>query len=173
MNKDIILIVQSIESLHKTKDELKKFRNFFKFKEKKECKELEALLHEKIQSLMDDKWTISYLFDLQHSLKAYESKLDSFMISNVFISSEENDDNAQNVFHTMYFEDRERNNKIVLDIIGDTITFTIFDNITGNSFSVSSRESVQQSQKKIESVCKKCIVDVLEEYCNYDDGVRV
>ena len=49
---------------------------------------------------------------------------------------------------------------------------TIFDNTTGNSFSVSSSDFVQESQKKIESVCKERLVEMLENYCNSVGGER-
>lgn len=171
MNRDILMIIQSCDTLHEVKRELSKPLSFFKFKDKRECKKLEEMIHAKIKALAEDKWTISYLYDLQYALKAYKSKLSSYM-SDIYISEEEDHSSVQNIFDTMYFNDIKRNNKILLDIVGDNITFTIFDNVTGNSFAVSSREEVQESQKKIESVCKERLVEMLENYCNAVGGER-
>ena len=172
MNKDIILIIDSCDLLNEVKNELKKPLSFFRFKDRKECKDLEQAIHNKIKSLADDKWTASYLFNLQHTLKAYKSKLKSYM-NNIYISEEDDkDDKSRNSFSTMYFKDTKKDNQIILDVIGDHITFTIFDNDTGNSFSVSSDREVQLSQKKIESVCKERLVEMLEDYCNRSNGSR-
>ena len=87
-------------------------------------------------------------------------------MTNIYISEENESTNGHSVFSTMYFTDTAKNNQIILDIISDNITFTVFDNITGNSFSVSSKDVVQPSQKKIESVCKQRLVEMLEDYCD-------
>ena len=172
MNKDILMIIQSCDTLHEVERELSRPFGFFRFKDKKEFKLLKTAINSKIRSLLDDRWTVEYLYDLQYALKAYKSKLDSYM-KDIYISEDNSNPLGTPIFDTMYFNDIKRNNKILLDVVGRNITFTIFDNTTGNSFSVSSSDFVQESQKKIESVCKKCIVDVLEDYCNYDNGVRV
>lgn len=171
MNRDILMIIQSCDTLHEVERELSKPFSFFRFKDKKEFKLLKTAILGKINALADDKWTIAYLYDLQYALKAYKSKLSSYM-TDIYISEEDDHSSAQNIFDTMYFNDIKRNNKIILDIVGDNITFTIFDNATGNSFSVSSNEAVQESQKKIESVCKERLIEMLENYLNAVGGER-
>ena len=171
MNKDILMIIQSCDTLHKVERELSSPFSFFKFKEKRECKKLEQAIHNKINSLKDDKWTVEYLYGLQYALKAYKSKLDSYM-RDIYISEDNSNPLGTPIFDTMYFNDIKRNNKILLDVVGSNITFTIFDNTTGNSFSVSSSDFVQESQKKIESVCKERLVEMLENYCNAVGGER-
>lgn len=166
MNKDIIMIIQACDALKVTKLELSKRNNFFKIKDKRECKQLENMIRSKIKELSEADWTIDYLFSLQHSLKTYKQKFGKRM-KDIYISEDEEDPNSQVVFSTMYFNDIEKDNKIILDIIGDTITFTIFDNSTGNTFSVSSRARVQESQKKIESICKERLIELLESYCDF------
>ena len=170
MNIDIILIIRSCSTLHDVENELNTPLSFFKFKDKKECKKLKEMIHQKINSLVDDVWTIPYLFDLQQTLKFYSSKLDSYMMNKIYISEDEENDPTK--FSSMYFTDIDRDNKIIIDILSDTITFTIFDNHTGNSFSVSSKDKVQGSQKKIESVCKERLMEVLSEYCDCIGGTR-
>ena len=172
MNKDVVMIIQSCDTLHEVKRELSKPFNFFRFKDKRECKELEKMIHLKIKSLAEDKWTISYLYNLQYALKAYKSKLKSYM-RDIYISEDNSNTLGQPIFDTMYFNDINRNNKILLDVVGTNITFTIFDNTTGTSFSVSSSDFVQESQKKIESVCKERLVEMLENYCNMVGGERI
>ena len=165
MNQDIILIIQACDTIHEIKQELSKPSGFLKFGQKKEYKKLKGMVKDKIEELANVEWTIPYLFSLQITLRAYKSKLEPYM-ANVYISEEDEAKNDPSVFSTMYFTDIEKNNQIILDIISDNITFTVFDNNTGNSFSASSKDVVQQSQKKIESVCKQRLVEMLEEYCD-------
>ena len=100
----------------------------------------------------------------------YIALRDYIVIVTILLSANENE---QQIFDTMYFNDIKRNNKILLDVVGRNITFTIFDNTTGNSFSVSSSDFVQESQKKIESVCKERLVEMLENYLNAVGGERI
>lgn len=167
MNKDIIMIIQACDSLRVVKRELSKRNSLFKIKDKRECKQLEAMIRSRIKELTEAEWTIDYLFSLQHALKAYSRKFTRKMMENIYISEDGEDPTSQSVFSTMYFNDTDKNTKIILDIIGDTITFTIFDNTTGNTFSVSSKARVQESQKKIESVCKEILIELLESYCDF------
>lgn len=168
MNKDIIMIIQSCDLLHNVRQDLSKPSSFFKFKDKKECKKMESMIRSKIQDLVNEEWTISYLYSLQYAIKAYKQKLGYDRLKHIYISEDiEDHPNDQSKFDTMYFDDIDKDTKIILDIIGDTITFTIFDNSTGNTFSVSSQLRVQESQKKIESVCKERLVELLESYCDF------
>ena len=171
MNKDILMIIQSCDTLHEVEMELSRPFGFLRFKDKKEFKLLKKAINDKIKSLMDDMWTVGYLYDLQNALKAYKSKLESYM-RDIYISEDNSNPLGQQIFDTMYFNDINRNNKILLDVVGTNITFTIFDNTTGNSFSVSSSDFVQESQKKIESVCKERLVEMLENYLNSVGGER-
>ena len=167
MNKDVILIIQSSDTLWQVKEELSKPFSFFKFKEKKEVKELESQIREKINSFSEHKWTVSYLYDLQNTLYAYKDKLSSFMEEKFYISEVDETENSKSshpTFCDMYFEDIERHNKIILSITGDNINFTIFDEKLGNTFTVSSENQVQESQKKIESVCKQRIIETFLDY---------
>lgn len=185
VNKDIILIIQSSDTLHKVKDELSSPRAFFRFKAKKEAKQLEEQILEKIQSLVNDTWTVQYLYDLQQTLRLYKDKLEDYMkLAMVFISEvdeknadaalskavsaihsqHQENDSSRAFFSDMYFHDKEKGNMIILSVISDNIEFTIFDPRTGNTFSVSSEQEVQSSQKKIESVCKQRLIEVLTGY---------
>lgn len=167
MNKDIILIIRSSDTLWQVKEELSKPLGFLKFKEKKEMKDLESQIRDKINSIVDHDWTVSYLYDLQNALLVYKNKLSSSMEGKFYISEvDENKNNKSShpAFCDMYFFDIERNNKIILSITGDNINFTIFDEKLGNTFTVSSENSVQKSQKKIESVCKQRIIETLLNY---------
>lgn len=169
MNQDIILIIQACDTIHEIKQELSKPLSFFKFYYKKEYKKLKGMVKDSIKGLYDMEWTIPYLFSLQITLKAYKSKLEPYM-TNIYISEENESTNGHSAFSTMYFTDTAKNNQIILDIISDNITFTVFDNTTGNSFSASSKDVVQSSQKKIESVCKQRLIEMLEEYCDNTNG---
>ena len=171
MNKNILMIIQSCDTLHEVERELSRPFGFFRFKDKKEFKLLKTAINSKIRFLLDDRWTVEYLYDLQYALKAYKSKLESYM-KDIYISEDNSNTLGQQIFDTMYFNDIKRNNKILLDIVGSNITCTICDNTTGNSFSVSSSDFVQESQKKIESVCKERLVEMLENYCNSVGGER-
>ena len=176
MNKDIILIIQSSDTLWQVKEELSRPFGFLKFKEKKEMKNLESQIREKINSIADHNWTVSYLYDLQNTLLAYKNKLSSFMEGKLYISEVDENENSKSshpAFCDMYFFDVERNNKIILSITGDNINFTIFDEKLGNTFTVSSENRVQNSQKKIESVCKQRIIETLLDYLDRKGCERI
>lgn len=175
MNKDIIMIIQSSDTLHQVKSELSSsFLSFFKFKSKSEVAKLTALIANKIQSLISDKWTIPYLISLQQSLLFYQDKLSSYSFNKYYISDIKNPEaNTSTIFADMYFHDTDRDNQIILSIIGDNIQFVIFDPRNGNTFSVESKGSVQDSQKRIESVCKQRIIETLTEYLNSTGGERI
>ena len=174
MNKDIILIIQSSDTLHKVKSELSSsFLSFFKFKSKSEVSKLSNLISNKIQLLSLDTWTISYLINLQQTFILYKDTLSSYMNNKFYISDIDDPEvNKSSIFADMYFYDSDKGNQIILSIVGDNIQFTIFDPRTGNTFSVESQGSVQDSQKRIESVCKQRIIEVLTDYLNDTGGKK-
>ena len=69
MNKDILMIIQSCDTLHEVERELSRPFGLFRFKDKKEFKLLKTAINGKIKSLLDDKWTVEYLYDLQYALQ--------------------------------------------------------------------------------------------------------
>lgn len=175
MNKDIILIIQSSDTLHQVKNELSSsFFSFLKFKTKSEVSRLSSMISSKIQSLSSDKWTVSYLIDLQQTFLLYKDKMSSYMLNKFYISDITDPEvNRSSTFADMYFYDSDKGNQIILSIVSDNIEFTIFDPRTGNTFSVSSRDYVQDSQKRIESVCKQRVIEVLTDYLNDIGGERI
>lgn len=167
MDNTFMNIFQSIKSCHDLEQEFSKPFGWIRFKEKREYKKLKDMVKEKINSLYDDEWTVEYIRSMQIWIKAHYIQLREFIGNEVYISEYEpdNEKNDPNTFTTMYFVDQKHKNRIIgLDIVSDNITFNIADLNIGSTFSVESIGKVQPSQKKIESVCKNCIVLMLLRY---------
>lgn len=169
MNLELSNIISACITLHKAEEEVSKKFFLTRKKYRKEIEENRNLIKEKIKSLENDEWTIQYLHDIEESIFLYFDYIKHYMEHYFSIPSyDTNTITDPKKFYDIYFYDNQKENvkdrMIILEIITDNITFTIFDNITGNSFSTSSKYAVQNSQKKIESVCKHCIINCLLEF---------
>lgn len=166
MNTDLVLIFQSIQTIHELEEELSTWKGWFRFRDKREYKELKEKVRNKIESLKDDRWTVKYLRQLEQCIEAFYTIIEDYLGNEVYIRNyNPSEEKTSRVFLPMYFVDeRNKDRVIVLDIVSDNITFRIMELSTGNSFSCSSSDEVQYGQKKIESVCKHCIITMLLRY---------
>lgn len=170
MDNKLLLIFQSIETCHELEKEFSSFWGKFRFREKREYKKIKNQLIDRINSLESDRWTIDYLHKLQKSIEAFYIILKDFFGKELYINTHEIEhEHASNIFLPMYFVDQQKENRlIILTIISNNISFKIYDTKTGNSFVSSSMDEVQPSQKKIESVCKHCLISMIMRYLNND-----
>ena len=168
MHNKLILIFQSIQTAHELDKQFKTFLGWFKFREKREYKQLKKQLIEQINSLNEDRWTVEYLHKLQKSIEAFYLSIKDFFGQELYIPEyDPSQNNSSKIFLPIYFVDQKNKDRlIILEIVSDNITFRIMDTATGNSFTSSSIEEVQSSQKKIESVCKHCLITMIMRYLN-------
>ena len=170
MNIELFSILSACETLHNAEYEINNKFFLFRRKYKKELNTNKSRIREKIQNIINDKWDTKYLFDTQKTIINFYDKLKPFIENRFYIPDVEKINAEDNKFHSMYFFDtdvtKNKNNIIIIDIISDNINFTIFDSNTGNSFIVTSSHEVQESQKKIESVCKHIFVDSIMDFLN-------
>lgn len=175
MNKKIFTILQACSTLSSISEEFNKPFGWLKLSSKRQFRKIlsEYKIEEKIDDLVNDRWTVEYLHSLQNVLFWYRPALTSYMqknspyISDFDIIKEYN----PKIFLPMYFNDTERGTTITMEITSDIIKFVIMDNRTGNTFTAESEGFVQPSQAKIASVCKARLVEMLKLY--YRDCIKI
>lgn len=167
MQNGLLLILQTCDTIKDLNNEFNKPFGWIRFKSKKEFKKLKSQIVDKIYELENDKWDVTYLRSLEETLLAYKTKLDEYF-NEVYIQDYDKFEYNPKIFKPIYFSDLSKARMFILDIIADNITFVIMDTINGNTFSVSSSQEVQSSQKKIEKFCKQKIIEML---LNYLDGI--
>ena len=170
MTNTILAILQCCDSIRELNEEFQKPRGWMKFKEKRECKKLKAQLIPMIDSLLNKKWTIDYLINLERTLLLYWNKLENY-VEEIAISTDSTFTQSLNKFIPMYFSDLENDKMYILDIKANTnITFTIIQTKTGQLLEIVGGESTNDSQKKVEIQCKEKIIKMLK---NYLDDISV
>jgi len=162
MRNDLLLILQSCDSIKLLNDEFNKRFGWLRFFDKIKCNKLKKMLLQKIDELANDKWTVDYLLILQKTLLAYYSKLENYLDD---ISIQDPYVNL-NLFKPMYFTNVNDNHVIILEIVANSIQFTVFDTIKGDTFKTSSAGEVSPSQNKMETICKQKIIAMLKRYLN-------
>lgn len=175
MNKKIFTILRACSTLSSISEEFNKPFGWLKLSSKRQFRKAlsEYKIEEKIDDLVNDRWTIEYLYSLQTVLFWYRPVLMPYMQKNSPYISDFDTIKEYNpkVFLPMYFNDTERNTTITMEVITDIIKFVILDNRTGNTFTTESAEFVQPSQTKIASVCKARLVEMLKLY--YNDCIKI
>lgn len=166
MNSKLYALLRACDTVHQVDKELEGKPFIFNIRKIRSSKKSKEKLQEVIDSFYDDKWTVSYLYDIERTMLVFLKDLEPYFVD--FYISGIKDVGKEPVgmspFHTMYFEDRLRDRIISLDIIAENINFAIMDTKTGNSFMVSSSNEVSESQHKIEEFCKRIFVDFLSDY---------
>ena len=160
MKNKFLLILQSCDRIHDLDNEFKKPFGWLRFKEKKEYKNLKSKLINLIEDLSKDTWTVKYIIDMEFALIAYYSKLEEFMYN--FYIRDWNNESLLNKFKPICITDENR--VYMIEIIANNLTFTIFDTRTGENIQIISGNETSDSQKKIESICKTSIINILKDY---------
>ena len=164
MNSKLLNIVQSSMTIRELEDEFSKRWGWFKFKEKRECKKLKNNLIKVINSLKNDRWTIYYLKDLENIIIGYYLYLSPYMKD--FYIQDIEIEKSSSTFRSMFFFEKEKGHVIILDIIGDNIEFTIFDDRNGETLKLSAGNETTERQAKVVAICKEKIIDMFLSYLN-------
>lgn len=164
MPNTILTILQCCDSIRELNEEFQKPWGWLKFKDKRECKKLKNKLIPMIDSLLEDKWNIEYLVNLERILLLYWDKLENY-IEDISISKDNTFTQAINRFIPIYFSDVSNDKIYILDIRGNSsIVFTIISLKTGKSLEIIGGGYTNSSQKKVELQCKQKIIDMLKNY---------
>ena len=170
MTNTILAILQCCDSIRELNEEFQKPWGWTKFKEKRECKKLKEKLIPMINSLLEDKWDIDYLINLERVLLLYWDKLGDY-VEEISITKNSTFTQSLNKFIPIYFSDIDNNKVYIINIKGNiSIVFTIINLKTGNYLEIVGGESTNSSQAKIEIRCKQKIIEMLK---NYLEGVSV
>ena len=164
MNSKLLNIIQSSITIRDLEDEFSKKWGWTKFKEKRECKKLKNNLIEIINSLKEDRWTIYYLKDLENIILTYYIYLSPYM-KDFCIQDAEIEDKSYK-FKSIFFFEKEKGHVIILDIIGDNIEFTIFDDRNGENLKLSAGTETTEKQSKVVEICKEKIINMFLNYLN-------
>lgn len=165
MSDHIVLIFQSIQNLHELEDELNKPFGWIRLLTKWQCGKLRKQIHSKIDQLINDQWSIKYLFNLQTILRTYYDKIYTYLGQDMYLSDELLK-SSYGKFCPMYFVDHDKpDHLIIIEILLNNIDFKIVNTSTGNLFSLESND-IQPSQYKVISVCKRSLINTLIRYLN-------
>lgn len=163
MSNHIVLIFQMIQNLHELEDELNKPFGWIKIFPRWKCNKLKKQIRDQINRLIDDEWSIRYLFNLQTILRTYYDKITTYLEKDMYISDELLK-SPSGKFCPMYFVDNDKPYRlIIIEILLNNINFRIVDTSTGNSFSIESVD-IQPSQYKLISICKQSLINTLIRY---------
>lgn len=161
---NIYVILQCCDIVRDLYNEFNKPFGWLKFKEKREYKKLKEQLIEMINNLMYDKWTVDYLFNLERIFLLYWDKLEIYS-EKISITKDNTYTQSLNRFIPIYFSDLENDKLYILDIKpGNSIIFSIMHTKTGRVLEISSTDTTNDSQRKVEMQCKEKIIDVLKNY---------
>ncbi len=164
MTNTILAILQCCDSIRELNEEFQKPWGWLKIKEKRECKKLKEKLIQMIDSLLEDKWNIEYLVNMERVLLLYWDKLENY-IEDIAISKDNTFTQTINKFVPIYFSDIDNNKVYILDIKGgSSITFTILSLKTGKYLEIVGGEYTNSSQTKVEMQCKQKIIEMLKNY---------
>lgn len=158
---NLLIILQSCDLIKDLTEEFKKPFGWLRIKEKIECKKLKKELITKINYLKDDIWDIEYLHNIERMFIMYYDKLEPYLDD---IQIQDHELKSFTVFKSIYFYETDTQRMIILDVVNDGITFTIFDTITGETLKIASTNQVSESQKKVVGICKQKIIDTLLRY---------
>lgn len=165
MSDHIVLIFQSIQNLHELEDELNKPFGWIRLFTKWQCGKLRKQIRYKIDQLINDQWSIKYLFNLQTILRTYYDKINMYLGQDMYLSDELLK-SPYGKFCPMYFVDRDKpDHLIIIEILLNNINFRVVNTSTGNLFSLESHD-IQPSQYKVISVCKRSLINTLIRYLN-------
>ena len=165
MNSKILNIIQTSITIRELEEEFSKKWGWTKFKEKRECKKHKNQLLKIINSLINDKWNIYYLRDLQNIIISYRNYLSPYM-KDFYIQDIDKEKSNNSFFNTMFFFEKDKGHIIILDIISDNISFTVFDDRNGKNITLSSGEETTEKQNKLVLICKQKIINMFINFLN-------
>lgn len=164
MNSKLLNILQSCLTVKDLENEFSKRWGWTKFKEKREYKKLKEQLVLAIESLKNDNWNIYYIRDLENIIISYYTYLSPYM-KDMYIQDIDTD-RQNSGFRTMFFFEKEKGHVIILNILGNSLNFTVFDDRNGNNITISGGEESTDRQKKLIDICKQKIIDMFLNYLN-------
>lgn len=181
MDKFIISIIDIHNKLQEVSNEINtKFGFLFKKKEKKQFEDMKNEVIKKIKEYdmfnKSSNWSVDYLYKLEHTLTVYYTILHPYFKSIYIPELEDLDDDKRlekinlNYFMPIYFKIEEKGHLIMLDVTSNNISFTVFNEITGESFTSTSENYTSSSQNIMESVCKEYIKISL---INFIESVKI
>lgn len=181
MDKFIISIINIHNTLQEVAENINtKFGFIFK---KKERKQFEYMKNEVIEKIKNydmfngvSNWSVEYLYKLEHTLTVYYTILHPYLKS-IYIPELEDLNEKEilekinlNYFMPIYFKIEEKSHLIMLDINSNNINFTVFNEITGESFTSTSENTTSKSQNIMESICKEYLK---VSFINFISSVKI
>ena len=163
MKNNLLLILQSCDTVRELQKQFKKPFGWLRFKEKKEYEILKKELEKQIDNLVNDVWDIRYLTGLEYTIISYYSKLQEYLYH--FYIRDYNNPNKMNQFKPICITDDEYR-VYTIESNGLNLSYTIFDIRTGEHLKIVSGNTTSEAQKKIELTCKKVLIKIIKNYMN-------